>query len=101
MSAGAPLRGTRNVAGPEVFTLDELGRITLGRRAATVAPSSPTTRAGVFAAVSGDALIAKDGAVIAEDHLPGVARPRPELQPLVASGPMTCYRWLQIKEHGR
>jgi uncharacterized protein YbjT (DUF2867 family) len=29
---GAPLRGTRNVAGPEVFTLDELGRITLAAR---------------------------------------------------------------------
>src|SRR5262249_35527659 len=29
VSVGAPLQGTRNVAGPEVFTLDELGRITL------------------------------------------------------------------------
>jgi hypothetical protein len=29
---GAPLRGTRNVADPQVFTLDELGRITLAAR---------------------------------------------------------------------
>jgi uncharacterized protein YbjT (DUF2867 family) len=29
---GAPLRGTRNVAGPEVFTLDEVGRIALAAR---------------------------------------------------------------------
>ena len=64
-SAGTPLMGTRNVAGPEVFTLDELGRITLAARGdhrAVVTDNS----AGMFAAVSGDALIAKDGAVIAK-----------------------------------
>ena len=64
VSAGTPLRGTRNVAGPEVFRLDELGRITLSARddhRAVVTDDS----AGIFAAVSGDALIAKDGAVIA------------------------------------
>jgi uncharacterized protein YbjT (DUF2867 family) len=63
-SAGTPLRGTRNVAGPEVFRLDELGRITLAARDdhRTVVTDGS---AGIFAAVSGDALIAKDGAVIA------------------------------------
>jgi hypothetical protein len=53
------------VAGPEVFTLDELGRITLaahGDRRTVVTDDS----AGMFAAVPGDALIAKDGAVIAK-----------------------------------
>ncbi|MEU4248249.1 SDR family oxidoreductase [Amycolatopsis sp. NPDC026612] len=65
VSMGAPLRGTRNVAGPEVFTLDELGRITLAaqgdqRRVIT------DDRAGLFAAASGDALVAKDGAVMAK-----------------------------------
>jgi uncharacterized protein YbjT (DUF2867 family) len=63
-SMGAPLRGTRNVAGPEVFALDELGRITLaahGDHRTVVTDDS----AGMFAAASGDALIAKDGAVIA------------------------------------
>jgi uncharacterized protein YbjT (DUF2867 family) len=65
VSVGAPLRGTRNVAGPEVFALDALGRITLAARGdhRTV---STDKNAGTFAAVSGDALIAKDGAVIAK-----------------------------------
>ena len=64
VSSGAPLRGTRNVAGPEVFRLDELGRITLAARDdhRTVVTDDS---AGVFAAASGDALIAKDGAVLA------------------------------------
>jgi uncharacterized protein YbjT (DUF2867 family) len=65
VSVGAPLRGTRNVAGPEVFALDELGRITLaaqGDRRAVITDSS----AGMFAAVPGDALIAKDDAVLAK-----------------------------------
>jgi uncharacterized protein YbjT (DUF2867 family) len=65
VSAGAPLMGTRNVAGPEVFKLDELGMITLaacGDQRAVVTDNS----AGAFAAASGDALIAKDGAVIAK-----------------------------------
>ena len=64
VSAGTPLRGTRNVAGPEVFRLDELGRITLSARDDHRAVVTDD-KAGIFAAVSGDALIAKDGAVIA------------------------------------
>ena len=63
--AGAPLRGTRNVAGPEVFALDELGRITLaaeGDRRTVV----PDDTAGMFAAAPGDALIAPADAVIAK-----------------------------------
>jgi uncharacterized protein YbjT (DUF2867 family) len=62
---GAPLRGTRDVAGPEVFTLDELGRITLAARGdqRTVVTDDS---AGMFAAAPGDALIAKDDAVIAK-----------------------------------
>jgi uncharacterized protein YbjT (DUF2867 family) len=64
-SAGAPLMGTRNVAGPEVFRLDELGKITLaahGDQRAVVTDNS----AGSFAAASGDALTAKDGAIVAK-----------------------------------
>ena len=64
VSVGAPLQGTRDVAGPEVFALDELGKITLaahGDHRAVVTDDS----AGMFAAATGDALIAKDGAVIA------------------------------------
>jgi uncharacterized protein YbjT (DUF2867 family) len=65
VSASRPLHGTRSIAGPEVFTLDELGRITLaahGDHRTVIADNS----AGMFAAASGDALIAKDDAVIAK-----------------------------------
>jgi uncharacterized protein YbjT (DUF2867 family) len=62
---GAPLRGTRDIAGPEVFALDDLGRITLAARSdhRTVVTDDG---AGMFGAVSSDALIAKDDAVIAK-----------------------------------
>ncbi len=59
------LNGVRDVAGPEVFTLDELGRVYLDanndKRTVVVDPA-----AGMFGAVKGDAIIAKDGAVLAE-----------------------------------
>ncbi|MGW4640647.1 SDR family oxidoreductase [Sphaerisporangium sp. NPDC004334] len=64
VSVNAPLHGTRDIAGPEVFPLDELGRIALaarGDRRAVVIDDS----AGMYAAARGDALLAKDGAVIA------------------------------------
>lgn len=60
---GAPLMSTRNYAGPEVFRLDELGRITLAARGDQRTVVTDDT-AGMFAAAPGDALIAKDGAVI-------------------------------------
>lgn len=62
---GHPLRGTQDIAGPDVFALDELGRITLaahGDDRTVVTDKS----AGVFASASGDALIAKDHAIIAK-----------------------------------
>jgi uncharacterized protein YbjT (DUF2867 family) len=64
VSAATPLQGTRNVAGPEVFGLDELGKITLAARGdqRTVVTDNS---AGMFGAVHGDALIAKEGAVLA------------------------------------
>ena len=64
VAVGTPLQGTCNVAGPEVFALDELGRITLAARGdhRTVITDNS---AGMFAAASGEALIAKDDAVIA------------------------------------
>jgi uncharacterized protein YbjT (DUF2867 family) len=61
---GAPLQGTRNIAGPEVFTLDELGRITLGARGDQRSVVTDD-KAGIYAAASGDDLIAKGDAVIA------------------------------------
>ena len=63
--AGPPRRGTASVAGPEVFPLDEIGRITLeahGDPRTVVTDNS----AGLFAAASGDALLAKDDTVIAK-----------------------------------
>ena len=56
---------TASVAGPEVFPLDEIGRITLeahGDPRTVVTDNS----AGLFAAASGDALLAKDDTVIAK-----------------------------------
>ncbi|KRE52437.1 LysR family transcriptional regulator [Arthrobacter sp. Soil736] len=59
VAAGAPLNGIRNIAGPEIFSLDELGRITLSRKDdyRTVV-TDPT--AGMFAVVKGDVLTDKD-----------------------------------------
>jgi uncharacterized protein YbjT (DUF2867 family) len=65
VSVDPPLRGTRNIAGPDVFALDELGRITLAARGDHRSVIADNT-AGMFAAASGDALIAKDGTVIAK-----------------------------------
>lgn len=59
VAAGAPLRGMRNIAGPEIFSLDELGRITLSHKGddRTVV-TDPT--AGMFAVIKGDVLTDKD-----------------------------------------
>jgi uncharacterized protein YbjT (DUF2867 family) len=64
VSAAAPLKGTRNIAGPEVFPLNELGKLALAAHndQRTVVTDN---EAGMFAAVKGDALIAKDGAILA------------------------------------
>jgi uncharacterized protein YbjT (DUF2867 family) len=64
VSAGPPLLAVRDIAGPEVYPLDELGRITLAAYddARTVITDAT---AGMFAAVPGDALIPGNGAVIA------------------------------------
>ncbi|MEV6083832.1 SDR family oxidoreductase [Streptomyces parvulus] len=55
VALGAPLNGIREVGGPEVFALDELGRMTLSRKGdARTVVTDPT--AGMFAAVKGDVL---------------------------------------------
>ncbi|MFD5317832.1 SDR family oxidoreductase [Streptomyces sp. NPDC127098] len=55
VAAGEPLMGVRNVGGPEILPLDELGRITLSHRAdGRTVVTDPT--AGMFAAVRGDVL---------------------------------------------
>ncbi|MBU3060520.1 SDR family oxidoreductase [Nocardia sp. NEAU-G5] len=67
VATNAPLRGTRNIAGPDVFTLDELGRITLeatGDHRHVV--TDPT--AGLFALVKGDVLTAPEGTHLTTTH---------------------------------
>jgi uncharacterized protein YbjT (DUF2867 family) len=65
VSTGPPLRGTRSFAGPEIFALDELGKITLAAHDDHRTVITDDT-AGVFAGAAGDALIAKNGATIAK-----------------------------------
>jgi uncharacterized protein YbjT (DUF2867 family) len=65
VSTGPPLRGTRSFTGPEIFALDELGKITLAAHDDHRTVITDDT-AGVFAAAAGDALIAKNGATIAK-----------------------------------
>lgn len=59
VAAGAPLNGIRDIGGPDIFTLDELGRITLSRKGdSRTVVTDPT--AGMFAAVKGDVLTDKN-----------------------------------------
>ncbi|WP_328425417.1 SDR family oxidoreductase [Streptomyces sp. NBC_00443] len=59
VAVGAPLNGIRNIGGPEVFTLDELGRTTLSHRGdSRTVVTDPT--AGMFAVVKGDVLTDKE-----------------------------------------
>ncbi|MFI9362316.1 SDR family oxidoreductase [Kitasatospora sp. NPDC053057] len=59
VAAGAPLNGIHNIAGPEIFSLDELGRITLSHKGDNrTVVTDPT--AGMFAVVKGDVLTDKN-----------------------------------------
>ncbi|MEU9445719.1 SDR family oxidoreductase [Streptomyces sp. NPDC048304] len=59
VAAGASLNGIRNIGGPDVFTLDELGRLTLARKGdRRTVVTDPT--AGMFATVKGDVLTDRD-----------------------------------------
>ncbi|MEV4681347.1 SDR family oxidoreductase [Streptomyces kurssanovii] len=59
VAAGTPLGGVHNIAGPEIFPLDELGRITLAHRSdGRTVVTDPA--AGMFGAVKGDVLTDKD-----------------------------------------
>ncbi|MFJ9417148.1 SDR family oxidoreductase [Streptomyces sp. NPDC101227] len=55
VAVGTPLRGIHKVAGPEVFPLDELGRITLSCKGDNRKVVTDPT-AGMFAVVKGDVL---------------------------------------------
>ncbi|MQY37100.1 hypothetical protein SRB17_51040 [Streptomyces sp. RB17] len=59
VAAGAPLNGIHNIAGPEIFSLDELGRITLSHKGDNrTVVTDPA--AGMFAVVKGDVLTDKN-----------------------------------------
>ncbi|WP_412079629.1 SDR family oxidoreductase (plasmid) [Streptomyces xanthophaeus] len=59
VAAGTPLEGIRNIGGPDVFPLDELGKIALAHRAdGRKVVTDPT--AGMFAAIKGDVLTDKN-----------------------------------------
>jgi uncharacterized protein YbjT (DUF2867 family) len=61
IAAGAPLHAIRNVAGPEVIALNEIGRITLAARGDNRTVSTDDT-AGPFASAPDHALTAQEGA---------------------------------------
>ena len=63
-----PLAETRDIAGPEVFPLDQLGRITLAARGDD-RPVVTDAGAGIFAAARGTALIAGAGTLLTETTL--------------------------------
>jgi uncharacterized protein YbjT (DUF2867 family) len=67
VATGTPLMGIRTIAGPDVFPLDELGRITLAHRndPRTVI-TDPT--AGMFATIKGDVLTADQHAHLSPTH---------------------------------
>jgi len=67
VATGPPLNGIHMVAGPDIFRLDELGKLTLtanhdGRTVIT------DNGAGMFGAVTGDVLTAGPGAHVAPTH---------------------------------
>jgi uncharacterized protein YbjT (DUF2867 family) len=67
VAVGEPLQGIRNVAGPDVFTLDELGKITLAAQHDS-RDLITDDQAGMFAVVTGDVLIAGPDAHLAPTH---------------------------------
>ncbi|MFF7944082.1 SDR family oxidoreductase [Nocardia gamkensis] len=67
VATGEPLLGIRNFAGPDVFTLDELGRLTLAAQHDDRTVVTDDT-AGMFAAVTGDVLTAGPDAHLASTH---------------------------------
>jgi uncharacterized protein YbjT (DUF2867 family) len=67
VSTGTPLRAIRNFPGPDVFPLDQLGRVTLAAQQdnRTVITDD---KAGMFAGVTGDVLTAGPDAHLAPTH---------------------------------
>ncbi|WP_327136352.1 NAD(P)H-binding protein (plasmid) [Streptomyces sp. NBC_01340] len=74
VAVGAPLNGIRNIAGPEIFPLDELGRITLSHKGdSRTVVTDPT--AGMFAVVKGDVLTDKNARLAPTRYTDWLSRP--------------------------
>ncbi|MFD8390632.1 SDR family oxidoreductase [Streptomyces sp. NPDC059680] len=67
VAAGAPLNGILNIAGPDVYPLDEIGRLFLAAKGDRRSVVTDDT-AGLYAAVHGDVLTAGNDARIASTH---------------------------------
>ncbi|MFI6494897.1 SDR family oxidoreductase [Streptomyces sp. NPDC050564] len=67
VAAGTPLNGILNIAGPDVYPLDEIGRLTLTAKGDGRSVVTDDT-AGMYAAVHGDILTAGNDARIAPTH---------------------------------
>lgn len=67
VATGAPLQGVYAVAGPDVFLLDEIGRLTLAEHHDKRTLITDDT-AGMFSVVTGDVLIASPSAHVAATH---------------------------------
>lgn len=67
IAAGSPLGGTLDIAGPDVYPLDELGRFTLAVKPDGRAVTTDD-EAGLFAVVHGGELTAPSGARVAPTH---------------------------------
>ena len=67
VAAGAPLNGILNIAGPDVYPLDEIGRMTIAAKGDGRSVVTDDT-AGMFAAAHGDVLTPGNDARIAPTH---------------------------------
>ncbi|WUD77537.1 NAD(P)H-binding protein [Streptomyces sp. NBC_00510] len=67
VASGPPLNGTVDIAGPDVFSLDEIGRITIAAKGDGRSVVVDDT-AGMFAVPQGDVLVGGRAARIAPTH---------------------------------
>ncbi|MFD3519201.1 SDR family oxidoreductase [Streptomyces sp. NPDC058653] len=67
VAVGEPLDGVKNFGGPDRFTLDELGRITLEARGDT-RNVVVDEQAGMFGAIEGDVLVPRSDAELMNTH---------------------------------
>lgn len=79
VAVGSPLGGTLNIGGPDVYALDELGRLTVDAEPDGGRTVVTDDTAGMFAVVKGDVLVTPEGARIEPtrylDWLSGTSAP--------------------------